>query len=126
MAQSHEVVLDTNMLVVPAQFRIDIADEIRRLVPGAKMITLSGVVLELEKMKNGKIGMEFIQKNDVGVIESQGHVDDAIVEYARDKNAIVATNDAMLIKRLKEIGAPVVRVRKKQTLALEGHITGGD
>jgi rRNA-processing protein FCF1 len=126
MAQSNEVVLDTNFLLVPTQFKIDIVGEIKQLVPGARLVVLSGSLRELENIKGGKTGMLFVEKNDFAVKESRGHVDDAIVNYAKENKAAVATNDIMLIQRLKEIGAPVIRVRKKQTLALEGHIKGGE
>jgi hypothetical protein len=121
-------VLDTNFLVVPGQFKIDVAAEIRRLVPGAKLVTLSGALRELENIKGKEIAMQFIERNKVQVIESAGHVDDAILSYARANNAAVATNDAALVKRLKGANVPVVRVRQKSTLALEGHLplTGGE
>jgi len=47
-------------------------------------------------------------------------VDDAIVKAAQKLGAVVATNDIELKKRLRDINVPVVYLREKSKLEVEG------
>jgi hypothetical protein len=48
--------------------------------------------------------------------------DDAIVRAAKDWKAVVFTNDRQLRKRLKDISVPVIYVRQKSRLEIDGMI----
>ena len=61
MAKSCEVLLDTNFLTLPQQFKIDVLEEIKELVPNAELMTLAPVVEELSRLSEGRIGMELIE-----------------------------------------------------------------
>jgi rRNA-processing protein FCF1 len=127
MAQSpHEVLLDTNVLVLPEQFKIDLLSEIERVLGGRKfiLITLRCLVEEeLKRTKGGGLAKEFMEKNDVGVKDCTGHGDACILGYAKEKDGIiVCTNDSELRKNLRGAGIPVIFMRGKSKLALQGYI----
>ena len=103
------IVLDTNFLLLPDQYGIDVFSELERLVPEGRLATLSNVISELEAIsrsnsKDGsaaKVALMLLEKKNVEVIPAEGLVDDAIVEYAAKSGAIIATNDKGLKNRLK-------------------------
>ena len=126
-----KVILDTNFLLIPGEFKIDIFTEIRCLVDFRyKFFIIDKTIDELNKIiedKNtkvkdreyAKIGLELIKLNKIGKIKSdKKYVDDAIVEKA-DKDSVVATSDKELKKRLKKRGVKIIFLKKKQVLALE-------
>ncbi len=136
------VVLDTNMLLVPGQFKVDIFSEIDRLMDESyELIVLEGTLKELEKIaqtgsgadkmsaKLGKMLLEHNMKRDFAaagsnckalkVISSSSdeYVDDAIVSIAED-DTLVATNDGELKRRLLERGTRVIFLKQNQYLEL--------
>lgn len=126
-----KIILDTNFLLIPGQFKIDIFTEIRCLVDFQyRFFIIDKTIDELNKIiedKNtkvkdreyAKIGLELIKLNKIGKIKSdKKYVDDAIVEKA-DKDSVVATSDKELKKRLKKKGVKIIFLKKKQVLALE-------
>jgi len=46
--------------------------------------------------------------------------DDVIVEVAREWGAVVFTNDKLLRRRLRDISVPVIYVRQKSRLEIDG------
>ena len=66
-----------------------------------------------------KIALQLIKKKNIAVIKTkQGKVDDLIVELL-DKDAILATQDALLRKRALKKGARVIFLRSKKYLVLK-------
>jgi hypothetical protein len=121
-----KVIIDTNFFTIPYQFRIDIFEEIHQKIPEEhELITLSGVIRELENLAENKgrdsiaakVGLELIEKKGIEILQSQGNVDDAIVGLA-DKQKVVATNDKDLIKRLKDKNVKILYLRGKNHLEL--------
>ncbi|MFX0135693.1 MAG: nucleotide-binding protein, partial [Candidatus Hodarchaeota archaeon] len=49
-------------------------------------------------------------------------IDDFILRIAKEKKCIVATNDKVLKKKLKSQGVPIIYLRQKSYLILEGSI----
>ena len=119
------VLLDTNFLMVPEQFGVDVFSEIERIVPDYDLVTLSGIVLELKKIretaKKGKdklaasVALGFVEKfhEKIKIIESIGDVDEFIVKFSLENNAIVCTNDKELKKKLRKRGVRVIQMRGK-------------
>jgi rRNA-processing protein FCF1 len=67
--------------------------------------------------------LQFAQKcKYVEVKSSAEAVDDAIVEVASKWRMPVFTNDSQLRKRLRDISVPVIYVRQKSHLEIEGMI----
>jgi len=131
--RSVEVIMDSNALFVPLQFKIDILDELGRLLNRHfELILLSQVRSEIEMLaserspkirKMAAFAMQFAEKcKYVEVPFSAETVDDAIIHVAAKNRTPVFTNDAQLRKKLRDISVPVIYVRQKSHLAIEGMI----
>jgi uncharacterized protein len=134
------VIVDTNMLLVPGQFKVDIFTELDRIMEEPYEIAiLKGTLDELQKIalskgqdgQAAKLGMMLVEhqrkrdfaasstSNCKGLKIIQGsnqYVDDAIVEIAEDE--FVATNDSGLKRRLLEKGVRVIYLKQSQHLAI--------
>ncbi len=118
------VLLDTNMLLAPHQHGVDVLSEIMRILPGARVATLSSVVLELKGIALGssddavaaRVGLRLIEDRGLEVLPSGGLADDGLLERAVG-GCMVATNDGGLKARLQKAGAGVVTMRGKNHLA---------
>jgi rRNA-processing protein FCF1 len=127
------VLLDTNFLLIPGQFKVDIFSEIDRLIEGEYRIVVAEPSFEeLEKiLKEGdgedksaaKLGLALIKSKGVEILSQPQKVfkgvDDFLLETAVENNFIVGTADRELRKRLKHAGIPVIVLRSKQHLVLE-------
>ena len=129
-----KVILDSNALFVPLQFKIDIFDCLKLLLErNFELILLSPIKRELEALtkrgspkirKNASYALNIAEKCtyvEVNAPESM-LVDDVIVEIAREWKTPVFTNDRQLRKRLRDISVPVIYVRQKSRLELDGMI----
>lgn len=115
------VVLDTNFITLPAQFKIDIFGEIQKRVPDSELVTITQVISELERLgADGKIGLNMLKKFGVRIAEKQGETDDALLEIAADNKAILCTNDKELKRRALDRNVPVMFMRKKKVLEITG------
>ncbi len=122
-----KIILDTNFLTIPYQFNVDIFEEIDRIMEeDYELITLDRVVEELKNMIKSKskdavaakIALELIKKKNVKVISTdEKKVDNAIIELA-DENTIVATNDKILRKKIKDKNVKVLYLRSKKHLEM--------
>ncbi len=128
------VIIDSNFLFIPQKFKVDIFEEMRRLLGGnVKCLVPYPVLEELQQLREGakpslrrKVDFalslaERCEKEDLKAEEGET-VDDFIVRLASSRKYPVATNDAMLRKRLREKGVPVVFLRKRAHLEIEGVI----
>jgi rRNA-processing protein FCF1 len=124
-----EVFLDTNFLLVPLQFKLDIFSELERLMDYQLEITTgTPIITELKKItKNkGKKGMaakfalKLIDVNKehgkIKVLKGTMPADDWIVEHAKESGAIICTNDILLKKRLFGIKARVISLKSKSSI----------
>jgi rRNA-processing protein FCF1 len=121
------IILDTNFLMLPIQFKIDIFAEIEMLVEGKyELCIMEGTIKELETLSGSKgkdsvpakLALELIERRGIKTLKAKkSHVDDAILEVA-GKNTAVATNDRKLIKKLKDKNIKVVYLRSKNRLEM--------
>jgi hypothetical protein len=104
------VLLDTNFLLVPYQFGLDIFLEMREVFEGEYVLVVpTGVVGELEKLGKGRgkegaaarFGLKLLSLREHERVESSGNVDEWILGYAQKEKAVVATNDRALREKLK-------------------------
>ncbi len=106
------VILDTNFLLIPHQFRINILEELERLLEEAHELAVSSPIIgELkgiakDRGKAGigaRIALEAIKRNKIRIIEAKERDADLwILDYcAGHPGTIVCTNDANLRKLLK-------------------------
>ncbi len=124
MVVRRKVILDTNMLMLPFQFGIDVKKEIERLSGIRDLLVPDCVHAELEtlakRQKNPQAKMALQYSERFERVESRGRGDDAIVELAERMEAMVATNDRALRRLLAEKGIPAIFMRKKSYLDMEG------
>jgi rRNA-processing protein FCF1 len=121
------VLLDTNALLMPAQFRVDLYDELLALFGDFEPITLEEVVGELSGLSRGRgrdaaaarVGLAMARRSTVVPSGSTAErVDDRVIEYARREGCTVVTNDRQLRKALLDEGIDVVSMRRERTLEL--------
>ncbi len=117
-----KVIVDTNGLMVQAQFGVDVLDELGRLGYD-ECVMPSAVLDELEALRKkvkgaDKVAVAVAQAlaKRCQVAEAPGNADDVILGLAKELGADVFTNDAGLRKRLKKEGIKTVFMRSKHKL----------
>ena len=129
-----KVILDSNALFVPFQFKIDIFECLEQLLTRRlEFILLSPVKRELESLakrgslkmrKNALYALKLAEKCKYVEVDSPPSTlaDDVIVKIAEEWKSPVFTNDRQLKKRLRDISVPVIYVRQKSRLEIDGMI----
>jgi len=133
MKKTWLVLVDTNFLLVPGQFGVDIIGELNRILDVKFEVVVPNVVLDelnvIEHKARGKdlmairMAKKLVERFKVVEIGKFGEkpTDTQIYEFAvRNSNVVVCTNDKLLKKKLRERGIPVVYLRQKKILELEG------
>jgi len=119
-----EVIIDTNGLMIPGQFGIDIFMELKRLGFDSYIVPRASV-RELEKISTqghgkdrtaAKIALSLLKR--CSIVEKQGFADDVIMELAESTEDPVLTNDIELKKRLCSKGVTIVQLRERTHLSL--------
>lgn len=118
------VIIDTNGLMIPGQFGLDIFSELKRLGFEPYLVARASV-RELEKICSegrgrdrtaAKIALSLLDR--CTIIEKNGFADDIITDMAVDMNTAVLTNDIELKKRLCSKGVTIVYLRDKTRLSI--------
>jgi rRNA-processing protein FCF1 len=129
-----KIILDSSALFVPLQFRIDIFEELKNLLKtNFEPILLPSILRELEIIaqkgtpsmrRKASYALHLAQKCRLFKTDEKfTSPDDAIVEFAGRWKCPVFTNDRMLRRRLRNISVPVIYVRQKSHLEVDGRIT---
>ncbi|MEM4262108.1 MAG: twitching motility protein PilT [Thermoplasmata archaeon] len=110
------VVVDSNALLMPFQFKIDIQSEIERLVGKVEIVVPSCVLEELSRMNlsEAKGALKYAER--FVIVKSKEKGDRGVVEVAKERKGAVVTNDQELIKILRKLSIPVIRMRERQKL----------
>jgi uncharacterized protein len=129
-----KIILDSNAFFIPLEFKIDIFSEVKRLLNrNVTFILLSPVKRELEILANKEspktrreaaYALKLTEKCKFVAIDSDEKMrtDDVIVKVAKAWNSPVFTNDSQLRRRLRDISVPVIYVRQKSRLEIDGLI----
>ncbi len=119
-----KVIIDTNGLMIPEQFGVDVFEELKRLGFDSCLVTRASIK-ELEKIYARAHGRDKIAAkvalslaDRCTIIEKNGSADDIIVDMAVDTGAAVLTNDIELKKRLCSKGVTIVHLREKTHLSI--------
>lgn len=126
-----KVILDSNFLMIPFQFNLDVFQEIEFLLQKkVDFIVPSAVKSELtalsarggEGAAEASLALQLASRCRVVevTLETNETVDDAIVKASQKLSAVVATNDIELKNRLKLLKVPVVYLRDKSKLEVDG------
>ena len=125
-----KILLDTNFLLIPYQFKTDIFSEIDRISSyNYKIYVLDKSLDELnsiiQKQKGkhreaAKIALQLLKLKKIEIIKtnSSKRTDDIIAEYAKEKEFIVGTQDKDLKRKLVNQGITVIVLRQKKFLAI--------
>lgn len=119
--------LDTNALLMPYQFDINIEKELNRLLGVCRIIVPRSVVEEVEKLaeKGGETGraaqlaLSIIKKRCFRVVETSCKGDDGVIETAIKMEAAILTNDKELKKKAKEMRLSIIYLREGEKLEME-------
>ncbi len=129
-----KVILDSNALFVPLELKIDIFEETKCLLNrNLDFILLSPVKQELEMLaskdspktrREAAYALKLAEKCKYVSIDNPEKLstDDIIAKISKAWNSPVFTNDRQLRKRLKDISVPVIYVRQKSRLDIDGLI----
>jgi rRNA-processing protein FCF1 len=132
--QTLKVILDSNAFFTSLEFKIDIFEETRRLLKrNVDFVLLSQVKRELEFLASGdepktrrqaNFALQLAEKCIFVSVEDMDEVtDDVIVRVAKSWNVPVFTNDRALKVRLRDISVPVIYLRQKSRLVIDGLIS---
>lgn len=124
-----KVILDTNFLLIPGQFKVDIFAEIEKLMSEPFVLCIvDKALVELNKLTvtgkekdrfAAKLALALIRQKNLKTLRSfsKKSVDDIIVKQA-DNNTFIATQDKALRKRLKLKQAKIIGLRQKKYLVI--------
>lgn len=130
-----KVVLDTNFLLTPFKFKVDIFSEIGRIcLFNYKLCIFEQSISELEKIikeqsgkdkKAAQFALKLIKLKDIGIIKSNQREEyvDSLILNSLAEGDVVATQDSQLKKELLKKGASVIILRQKKYLdMIEGKL----
>ena len=118
-----KILLDTNFLMVPHQFGVDIFEYLKDY----ELETVSPVIDELKKLsrKRGddgiaaKVALKLVKDNKVKVVRVKGSADKAILDRAVSEKCAAGTNDKALMQALKDSHVKIIRLKQKKFLSEE-------
>lgn len=121
------IIIDTNFLLIPAQFKLDIFSEIERIcIFKYKIYVLDKTIDELKKIikeqkgkhkRSASLALQLIKAKKLSKLKTtEGSVDDLIVKIAK-KTDYIATQDLGLKRRLKG-KTNIISMRQKKFLKI--------
>ena len=120
--------LDTNFLMIPLKFRVDIFSEFDRICHfNYKLYIYEQSINELKKIikeqsgkdkKAAQFALKLIKLKNINVIESKPQYVDSLILNNLSNDVIIATQDVALKKELLKKGASVIILRQKKYLQL--------
>lgn len=138
------IVVDSNFILLPFQFKVDYFNEIRQLIEGKLMFIIYRQVLnelEAKKRRESKSpkfvrllnsGLSYLERNNTNfsieyveeVKEETEITDDFLLrkslELKQKGNSIfLATNDSELRRRAKKLGLSIIYLRQTKYLSIE-------
>jgi rRNA-processing protein FCF1 len=123
-----KVILDTNFLLIPGQFHVDIFEDIAHIMTEPYELCIIDMSLDelngLTEKGSGKdkaaakLGLDLLKAKDVKVLKTEKNLntDKMIVETAKSPDFIVATQDQALKQELKQNNVQIIVLRQKKHL----------
>ena len=122
------ILLDTNFLMIPWQFRVDIFSEIERICNfNYKLYVFEESISELRNIisassgkdkKAAQFALKIIKLKNINLIKSDKKEVDTLILENSDKYEIAATQDMALKRELTKKKIPLIILRKKKYLML--------
>ena len=126
-----KVIFDTSALLTPFEFSINIDIELEKLLGSFDAFVPLCVIEELKilaekssgkRKRNATAALKLAEKYQT-INCKYGETDEALVEIAKKfSRAVVVTNDIQLMKKLRSENIPVVHLRGRNRLVLEGEL----
>jgi hypothetical protein len=124
-----KILLDTNFLLIPLQFKIDIFSEIDRIMlEKYKLYTLDKIIDELKSIqenpeqsrknkKAAKLALQLMKAKKIDILKTKKDkpADNIIADL---KDYIIATQDIALKRRLKAKKIRIITLRAKKKLIM--------
>lgn len=133
--KARKVILDTNFLLIPAQFGLDIFQDIERICDFRPEILVFDKSMDeidnIIKKQKGKareaakiaLNLVKIQQNNkkINIIPAKtGYIDREILDFTqKEPKTAIATQDLALRKKLREKGIKTIIMRQKSHLEFE-------
>lgn len=131
----NKIIIDTNFLLAPLEFNIDIISEFDRVIGSYELFMFEKSILELQNLyekssgnfkRNIKLALKLIihlqKTKGLKILSSKTdmYLDDLLVNFLKtNKDYIVATCDKELQKRVLSQGSSVLLVRQKKYLVVK-------
>ena len=122
------IVLDTNFLMIPLQFKVDIFSEFDRICNfNYGLCIYQGSITELKNIiqnqagkgkKAAQFALKLIKLKNIKILKSGKKYVDSLILENLDENTIVATQDVILKRKLLEKNVSIVVLRQKKYLML--------
>ena len=123
-----KIIIDTNFLMMPFKFRVDIFSEFNRICHfNYKLYIFEQSISELKNIiekqsgkdkKAAQFALKLIKLKNINVIDSKPQDVDSLILSNLSNDSIIATQDSQLKKELLKKGASVIILRQKKYLEL--------
>lgn len=126
-----QVILDTNFLMIPFQFKVDIFQELERIMETPyevcildKTIDELDNIIDKQKGKHrdmAKMAKKLVENKNICILKTDKlkNVDQILLEKAEKNSFITATQDIELKQRLKQKKIKIIVLRQKKYLKIE-------
>ncbi len=114
----HTVVADTNSLLMPFQWRINIDAELSRLLGAYRVVVPDVVLSELRGMKAKEARSALALAERYDIVRAEGRGDEAILSLAKKLGAYLLTNDKELRKKAGAEGVRVIYLKARSHLVI--------
>lgn len=121
-----KIIIDTNFLMIPWQFGVDIFSEFYRICNfNYKLYIFEQSIGELKNItqkqsgrskKAAQFALKLIKLKNINIIKSENKDVDSLILENLDKETIIATQDTPLKKKILKKGASVIILRQKKYL----------
>ena len=123
-----KIIIDTNFLMIPYKFRVDIFSELNRICNfNYKIFIFEQSISELKNIienqkgkdkKAAQFGLKLVKLKNIGIIKSGENDVDKLILDSAGNDSVIATQDIKLKKQLLEKGASVIILRQRKYLQL--------
>ncbi len=127
-----KIILDTNFLLIPYKFKVDVFSEINRICNFKYDVYITNKtidelknIIEKQKGKNreaANFALKIIKQKSlkrIGKTQDTRNVDNIILDLDK-KGIIIATQDRILKRELRRNKIPIIILRQKKYLELIG------
>ena len=125
------VCFDTSLLMMAAKFHIDVVSEAERVVQKRVDFAVPELVVrELERLakspglpgRDARVALELISTRQIRRMATaeRSNADRALIEASKRPNLVVATADSDLRRTIRDDRKPVIFLREKAKLELDG------